>query len=253
MQEASPAPSREASVYGYTSISGRDGDIINEELRQQAEAIAAECQRLGLGLRQVISERQLSRSSGLSRPGLEYALTRVSAGEAAGLMVCELSRLTPSPAQLGTILEWFVHNEKRLVSIGEEIDTAERSGLAAARTLIGFSNRERERLSARTRRGLDIARRRGRPPRQSAVTDDPDLAERIQRMRERHMSLQAIADRLNADGVPTVRGGSKWRPSSLQAVTGYRRRQSELASLLGTRTRDRDTSYRLPELSGADR
>jgi hypothetical protein len=39
------------------------------------------------------------------------------------------------------------------------------------------------------------------------------------------MTLQAIADRLNEDGVPTVRGGAKWRHSSVQAAAGYRRRQ----------------------------
>jgi hypothetical protein len=37
------------------------------------------------------------------------------------------------------------------------------------------------------------------------------------------MTLQAIADQLNAEGVPTLRGGAKWRPSSIQATLGYRR------------------------------
>jgi hypothetical protein len=37
------------------------------------------------------------------------------------------------------------------------------------------------------------------------------------------MTLQAIADRLNEEGVPTLRGGEKWRPSSVQAAVGYRR------------------------------
>jgi hypothetical protein len=39
------------------------------------------------------------------------------------------------------------------------------------------------------------------------------------------MTLQAIADRLNEECVPTVRGGAKWRHSSVQAAAGYRRRQ----------------------------
>jgi hypothetical protein len=37
------------------------------------------------------------------------------------------------------------------------------------------------------------------------------------------MTLQAIADRLNEEGIPTLRGGKQWRPSSVQAATGYRR------------------------------
>ena len=42
-------------------------------------------------------------------------------------------------------------------------------------------------------------------------------------MRAQGMSLQAIADRLNEEGVPTLRGGEKWPPSSVQAAVGYRR------------------------------
>jgi DNA invertase Pin-like site-specific DNA recombinase len=227
MYEARPSPLfPETRVYGYASVSEREGSIINRELRMQAETIAAECERLGLGLLQVISEREPTRGKGLTRPGLEYALRRILAGEADGLMVCDLSRLTRSSAQLGAILQWFVGHDMRLVAIAEEIDTAEHSGQITARTLIGFSNRERERITARTRRGLEVARRA------PAVIDNPYLRERIRRMREQHMSLQAIADTLNAEGVPTVRGGAKWRPSSLQSVTGYRRKKPELVSML---------------------
>ena len=39
------------------------------------------------------------------------------------------------------------------------------------------------------------------------------------------MTLQAIADQLNEEDIPTVRGGAKWRHSSVQAVSGYQRRK----------------------------
>ena len=42
-------------------------------------------------------------------------------------------------------------------------------------------------------------------------------------MRAQGLSLQAISDTLNAEGVPTLRGGTHWRPSSVQAATGYKR------------------------------
>jgi hypothetical protein len=47
--------------------------------------------------------------------------------------------------------------------------------------------------------------------------------DRIATMRAQGMTLQAIADQLNAENVPTLRGGMKWRPSSIQAASGYRR------------------------------
>ena len=37
------------------------------------------------------------------------------------------------------------------------------------------------------------------------------------------MTLREIADQLNAERVPTLRGGSQWRPSSIQVALGYRR------------------------------
>jgi hypothetical protein len=42
-------------------------------------------------------------------------------------------------------------------------------------------------------------------------------------MRAAPMTLQAIADQLNAEEVPTLRGGAQWRPSSIQAALGYKR------------------------------
>ena len=32
------------------------------------------------------------------------------------------------------------------------------------------------------------------------------------------MTLQAICDTLNAEGVPTPRGGTHWRPTSLRSI-----------------------------------
>jgi Putative peptidoglycan binding domain/Resolvase, N terminal domain/Recombinase len=57
----------------------------------------------------------------------------------------------------------------------------------------------------------------------AAVKDRPELLERITAMRSANLSLQQIADQLNAEKVPTLRGGRQWRPSSIQVALGYRR------------------------------
>lgn len=44
------------------------------------------------------------------------------------------------------------------------------------------------------------------------------VRQRIKRARGRGNTFQAIAARLNRDGVPTGQGGSEWRPSSVRAV-----------------------------------
>ena len=98
---------------------------------------------------------------------------------------------------------------------------------------------ERERLSERTRKGLAAARERGATGR-PAVSDSPELVERITTMRASGMTLQAIADALNAQGPPTVRGGAHWRPSSVQAALGYKRRTKTPNPNGGTNPQDQN-------------
>jgi chromosome partitioning protein len=61
------------------------------------------------------------------------------------------------------------------------------------------------------------------PSGRSARPDVSELKLRIREMRESGMTLQAIANRLNEEKVPTLRGGARWRPSAVQAASGYRR------------------------------
>jgi DNA invertase Pin-like site-specific DNA recombinase len=121
--------------------------------------------------------------------------------------------------ELGRVLEWLVGRGARFVAVVPGVDSHDKAGRMAVRTIIEISRWERQRLLDRTRNGMRAARRKG----PASVADDPHLRERIARMRLEGMTLQAIADRLNADGVPTVRGGVKWRPSSVQAAAGYQR------------------------------
>ena len=217
-------------MLGYAVVSAPEGSVKRGELEEQAKEIAGECGRRGLELLELVRDREPRNGKGLERPGLAYALERISAGEARGLVVSELSRLCRSAAELGEILEWFTRSKARLVAVAQGLDTGERQGQLAARTLIEVSGWERERLRERTQKGLQAARLNSR----RAVADDPELRERIARMRAQGMTLQAIADRFNEEGVPTVRGGAKWRPSSIQATAGYKRRpRPRLESLPG--------------------
>jgi DNA invertase Pin-like site-specific DNA recombinase len=205
-------------VIGYVCVDAEQSDAVRQ-LRAHAETVARECQSRGFGLVELIPERRRLRASTLTRPGLEYALERLSAGEVKGLVVADLSQISHSVPDLGLVLDWFLRSDVRLVAASPGLDTGEEAGRLTAVTIIEVARWERERLSERTRIGMQAARLKG--PRQ--VADFPALSERIARMREDGMTLQAIADRLNAEGVPTVRGGSKWRPSSVQTAAGYRR------------------------------
>jgi DNA invertase Pin-like site-specific DNA recombinase len=213
---------RRGLVIGYASClhSGPAGTI---ELKQQADVIARECERLHLRLTELVGEREPPTSKGLARPGLNYSLDQIAGGAAQGLMIAELSRITHSASELGAIIERLADSGVRLIAVANGLDTDRADGRLAADILTDVARWERVRLSERTRNGLQAARLSGRSTGRGAVTDDPRLSERIIQMRAQGMTLQAIADRLNEEGVPTVRGGAKWRHSSVQAAVGYRR------------------------------
>jgi DNA invertase Pin-like site-specific DNA recombinase len=208
-----------ARAVGYATLNAQHTESARQEVRKQADTIESECQRLGLSLFQLVREREPQRGRALERPGLVYALKLIAAGDAEGLVVAELSRLAHSVPELGRVLEWFVRSDARLIAASPELDTKRDPGRLTLQTIIGLSHWEDMRVVQRTRIGMQAARRRG----PAGVADYPALRERIARMRGDGMTLQAIADRLNQEGVPTVRGGAQWRPSSVQTAAGYQR------------------------------
>lgn len=207
-------------VLGYTSGPWGAG-AAQRDRERQAQIIARGCDRRGLELIDVVHECVPANGKARTRPGLAHALQRIASGEASGLVVSELSRLTHSAAELGGLLEWLRRSNTRFVAVAHDLDTDRDDGRRAAKLLVEVSRWETARLRERTRSGLQAARLNGRA--RGAVADNGQLRQRIAQMRAQGMTLQAIADRLNADGVPTVRGGAKWRHSSIQAATGYRR------------------------------
>jgi DNA invertase Pin-like site-specific DNA recombinase len=210
-------------VIGYASGRG-PGSTSRGEFEQQAEEIAKDCERRGVELLDIVRDREPATGKAWNRAGLAYALKRISMGEVSGLVVSELSRVTRSATELGRIIEWLDLSNARFIAVAQGLDTRADEGRLAADVLVEVSRWEYARLSERTLKGLRAARGNGRDVGRPAVVDDPGLRERITEMRTQGMTLQAIADRLNDEGVPTVRGGAMWRHSSVQAAAGYMRR-----------------------------
>jgi DNA invertase Pin-like site-specific DNA recombinase len=158
------------------------------------------------------------------RPGLAYVLDEIAAGRIAGMVLAHLGDLTRSATELARFLDWLNRSEAFMIALDYELDTSTTAGELAAGALMEIGDWERGRIAARTRPGLTAIRTQGGATASHAsVRDDPQLSARIRAMRDRGMSLQAISDTLNAEGVPTLRGGTHWRPSSVQAATGYKR------------------------------
>ena len=207
---------------GYTIVSAQ-GEAERERLREEAKLIQAACQEHGLVLGKLVRDLETHNGPDLRRPGLTYVLERLASKEYETLVVSRLDRLTRSAANLGTLLRLLDERHARLIVIDIGLDTGTADGRVAAEALVTVGNLDEKKIEERTRKGLEAARSGRRSSGRPAVADRPSLKRRIVEMRESGMTLQAIADTLNDESVPTVRGGAKWRPSSVQAAAGYKR------------------------------
>jgi DNA invertase Pin-like site-specific DNA recombinase len=211
-----------AAVLGYARVSLSEQAANGYGLASQDATIREECSRRGWTLLDLIHDEGAS-GRDTDRPGLKRALRRIADGEATGLVVSKLDRLSRSVVDFGMLLDWFDQAGATLVALDLGVDTSTPGGRLVANVFASVAEWERETIGARTRDGLIAARAKGRRISRPAVADTPKLKRRIERMRARGMTLQAIADKLNAEGVPTLRGAPRWRPSSVQAACGYRR------------------------------
>jgi DNA invertase Pin-like site-specific DNA recombinase len=208
------------SALGYARVT-RHANA--SELETHSDAIREWCADRELALIAIAHDVEAQPRDAGATPALDWAIERIAAGEAQTLVVATLRHLATSVAHLPPLLQWFAEPGRRLVAIDLRLDTATEAGRLTAFALAGVGGWEHDRLSLRTRRGLEAARSCGRGRGRAAVDDVPELYHRIKRMREEGLTLKTIADTLNDEGVPTLRGGVKWRPSSVQRAAGYRR------------------------------
>jgi DNA invertase Pin-like site-specific DNA recombinase len=205
-------------LIGYVTV--HNGSL--RESEHAAIAIQRACEASGWRLVDVVTDRDNGRRS-LERPGVSYALDRIAAGDAEGLVVSELTRLVRSQLDLAAFLRCLRERSAALIALDLDLDTSTAEGRRIADVLIALGEWEQDRISRRTRTGLADARASGGRTGRPSLNDRPELRRHIAEMRAAGMTLQAIADRLNEEGVPTLRGGAKWRPSSVHAATGYQR------------------------------
>lgn len=210
------------NVLGYVRVSTSGQMAKAQSLVIQTTTIAQECARRGWTLAGVVNDPARSAGS-LDRPALHAALRRLVDGEADVLMASHLDRITRSVSDLETLFNWLDDAGRQLVTVEDDIDSAMRAKRDVGRVWASFAQMDRERVAERTRQGLDATRARGKPTGRPAIVDRPELAHRIRSLHASGLSLHGIARQLNAEGVPTVRGGACWRASSVQTILGYKR------------------------------
>ena len=218
-----PTPPGSLRALAYCRVSTDEQARSGLGLDGQRRMIEEACAQRGWELVDVVVDAGES-GKNMDRPGMRRVLEAIAAGDVDGVVVAKLDRLSRSLGDLLAVVEWLDNAQAVFVSLDLGMDTSTPAGRMMLHMLAVLAEFERERGRERTVDALAALRASGKPITRPSVVDHPELAARIVAMRAEGKTLQAIADVLNAEGVPTLRGGALWRPSSVTTAAGYRRR-----------------------------
>jgi DNA invertase Pin-like site-specific DNA recombinase/peptidoglycan hydrolase-like protein with peptidoglycan-binding domain len=209
-----------APVIGYVA----EGPASSRDRRMPDREIERACERSGWQVVDVVRDDEDGRI--LERRNLSRALERIAKGDARALVVND-ARLLSRSVDFATFVQWFRDADAALIALDLGLDTSTPEGSRVASALITLNGWAGEWIASRTRRSLaDIRPKTGDGPR-LAISERPEILDRIARMRDDRMSLQEIAEQLNLENVPTLFGTEKWWPSTVKAGLRYWRAASQ--------------------------
>jgi DNA invertase Pin-like site-specific DNA recombinase len=204
-------------VLGYVRVSTDQQGESGLGLEAQTATIRAECERRDWTLRHLYREVG-SGGSVKRRPELAAALAQLHAGEAQALVVAKLDRLSRSLIDFADITK-SAHDEGwAIVALDIGVDTTTPHGEMVASIIMALAQWERRMIGQRTKDALGALQARGtrlgRP-----VTLAPEAEAVIRAMTAAGVSLADTARALNDAKIPTSQGGTKWRSSSVAAIS----------------------------------
>lgn len=201
----------------YLRVSTAEQTLSGGGLAAQRAAIEAYAERAGLTVDRWLTDAGVSGSvPPMERPQLAEALNALANCKAGVLLVAKIDRLARRASDLLALRDLAERQRWALSAADGSIDTATPHGRAMATVLSAFAKLERDLIRARTREGMAAKRAAG--VRLGAPVKLPQaVRDRIVRERADGATFAAIAARLNAERVPTARGGT-WHASTIKAV-----------------------------------
>jgi len=165
-------------IIGYARVSTED-----QNLDAQIDALNA------AGAERIFSDK--ISGSIKKRPELDKLLDQLRDGDV--IVVTKYDRLARSLRDLLDIVEIIKKRDAGFRSLAEDIDTTTPAGRLVFHIFASIAQFERERISERTREGLQTARKRGRIGGRPPALKDPQKAE-VRHMRDdEHRSIAEIA------------------------------------------------------------
>lgn len=153
----------------------------------------------------------------MNREGLDAALKLVRAGEAGGIIVSKLDRLSRSLLDFAFLMATANKEGWNIVALDLGLDLRTPAGQMMAGILAVFAQFERDVISQRTRDGLAEKKAQGvRLGRPRSIDDD--LLSAIVGMYQVNPNFSAVARWLNEAQHKTPHGGKQWYPASVQKI-----------------------------------
>lgn len=203
---------------GYIRVSTQEQAQSGLGLEAQAVAIRAEATRRGWDLEIIADEGESG--SKIDRPGLLIAKDALARGEAQALIVAKQDRLMRSSLGWAQIVSQSKDQKWSLICLDINLDTASPMGECLGSILAAVAQLELANIRKRTKDALAVKKAQGYRLGRPATMPDETRA-RINALRNSGVTLQGVADTLNAEGIPTARGGSKWYASTVQKAIAY--------------------------------
>jgi site-specific DNA recombinase len=218
---------------GYTRVSSDEQANEGVSLDAQRAKVVGYAKLYGLDLVAVEEDAGVSAKS-LDRPALTRALAMLDAGEADGLVIAKLDRLSRSVGDWDRLIaEYFGERAgKQLWSVADAIDTRTAAGRLVLNILMSVAQWEREAIGERTSDALQHKIRQGERcgkirfghdlgPDGVRLIDNPTEQEGLSLLRELYAeghSLRGIAKELTRRGIRTKEGRPRWDHSSVKRI-----------------------------------
>ena len=220
-------------VIGYIRVSTEEQATDGVSLATQREKLMGYAKLYDLELVEIIEDAGQSGKT-LNRPGLQDALAMIRRGEAGGLLIAKLDRLSRSVVDWNTLIDGYFGERagRQLFSVADSIDTRTAAGQLVLNVLMSVSQWERETIGERTRDALQYKIRNGERCGKvrfgyrladDGKTLDAEPAEQeaihlIGKLKAAGQSLRDIAAELTRRGILTKEGNARWTHTSVARI-----------------------------------
>ncbi len=209
---------RKVILYGRVST---EGQVHNTSLETQLARLTEEADRRGMDA--IILQDGGESAKNTDRPAFSEALNLLAQGDAQVLMVTKLDRLSRNLQDVLHLAERAEREGWDIVVLDGSVkfDSGTPNGKLQLRLIASLAEWERDTIRQRVITGIERQRERG---------DDGYILSRVEAhiidLYRSGLSMNKIAERLNAEGVETAKGG-RWYASTIKRVTDRAERREK--------------------------